>query len=78
MSNLDVQNINSKTGSSAISINNEGRFSVSSDFVLASGTTAQRPSFPAGGTIRFNSDFGYIEFYDGINSEWKGIGTSGE
>ena len=78
MSDLDVQNINSKTGNSAISISDSGCFSIAVDFVLASGTTAERPSSPAGGTIRFNSDLGYIEYYDDINAAWEGTGTSGE
>ena len=37
---------------------------------LPSGTTAQRPSSPEAGDIRYNTDEGYIEWYDPANNEW--------
>jgi hypothetical protein len=40
---------------------------------LPSGTTAQRPASPTAGMIRYNSDLGYPEIYDGTN--WKEWGT---
>lgn len=41
--------------------------------ILPVGTTAQRPSSPETGMIRFNSDLGYPELYDGVT--WKQWGT---
>jgi len=35
---------------------------------LPAGTTAQRPSSPVSGMLRFNTTLGYPEFYDG--SAW--------
>jgi hypothetical protein len=41
------------------------------------GTTAQRPTNPTAGMIRYNSDEGYIEAYDAYFSTWDPIGTKG-
>lgn len=40
---------------------------------LPSGTTAERPSSPNVGDLRFNTETGNTEFYDGTN--WAVIGT---
>lgn len=40
----------------------------SGDFKLPSGTTAQRPSNPQTGMLRFNTDAGVMEVYDG--TQW--------
>jgi hypothetical protein len=42
--------------------------------VLPSGTTAQRPSSPRGGMLRYNSSTGYNEYYYPSTSTWVGIG----
>lgn len=39
----------------------------------ATGTTAQRPGSPQTGMIRFNTDEGYIEIYNG--TAWVPWGT---
>jgi len=39
--------------------------------VLASGTTAQRPSVPAAGSIRYNSSISSVEAY--YSGAWNGI-----
>jgi hypothetical protein len=44
-------------------------------FQVGAGTTAQRPASPQAGMIRFNTDLGSYEGYDG--SEWSSIGGSG-
>ncbi|WDS61034.1 hypothetical protein SBM1_00167 [Synechococcus phage S-BM1] len=49
-------------------------------FSVPVGTTAQRPSAPIGGMLRYNTDLGELEFYDG--SGWEtfigvGGGTAG-
>ena len=41
-------------------------------FVIPVGTLAQRPSPAAQGTLRFNSDYGRLEYYDG--TEWDVVG----
>jgi len=38
---------------------------------LPAGTTAQRPTTPAVGMVRYNTDDGQFEFYDG--TEWKAL-----
>lgn len=40
---------------------------------IAVGTTAQRPGTPETGMIRYNSDLGYPEIYDGTT--WKQWGA---
>jgi hypothetical protein len=35
--------------------------------ILPSGTTAQRTVAPSTGRIRYNSELGYIEFYNGVS-----------
>jgi len=37
------------------------------------GTTAERPSNPVTGMIRYNKDQAYIEYYDGNREEWISI-----
>lgn len=64
--------ITSSTADSNISIdpNGTGTFVVvgTNGFVMPVGNTAQRPSPAATGTLRFNSDYSRIEYYDG--TEW--------
>lgn len=46
-------------------------------FSVPVGTTAQRPSSPVGGMLRYNTELGELEFYDG--SDWEtfiGVGSS--
>lgn len=38
-----------------------------SDIKLPQGTTAQRPSTPFAGMIRYNTDFLVVEYYNGSN-----------
>jgi hypothetical protein len=37
---------------------------------LPAGTTAQRPASPANGSVRFNTDFGFFEWYDSLSGLW--------
>lgn len=64
--------ITSSTADANISIdpNGTGTFVVvgTNGFVMPVGNTAQRPSPAATGTLRFNSDYSRIEYYDG--TEW--------
>ena len=42
-------------------------------FGLPAGTTAQRPTTPIGGMIRFNVTLGYVEFYNSNTSSWLAL-----
>lgn len=46
-------------------------FSTTSGAVMPVGNTAQRPSPVSAGTVRFNSDIGRMEIYDG--SQWQSV-----
>lgn len=76
--NLLVNNttITTSTANANISIdpNGTGTFYIvgTNGFVIPVGTVAQRPSPAAQGTLRFNSDYGRIEYYDG--TEWDVVG----
>jgi len=41
------------------------------DLTLPSGSTAQRPASPSSGMMRYNTDFGLLEYYDGTN--WRPV-----
>ena len=48
--------------------------SSTSALTLPTGTTAQRPASPAAGMIRYNTESGYLEFYDG--TDWFEVGAA--
>ena len=52
---------------SSAHLNIRGSFAIddSSGLKLPNGTTAERPTTPAAGMIRYNSDLGVVEGYDG-------------
>lgn len=56
-------------------LKNRRLLSGSSGVVLPTGSTAQRPDFPVFGLIRYNTDSGLIEFFDG--SIFQSLTTSG-
>lgn len=68
--------ITSSTANANINIqpNGTGVFQIisTSGFVIPVGNVAQRPSPVAQGTLRFNSDYGRLEYYDG--TEWDVVG----
>ena len=72
--NLVVNNttITSSTANANISIdpNGTGTFVIvgTYGFVIPVGNTAQRPTPASAGTLRFNSEYARIEYYDGV--EW--------
>jgi hypothetical protein len=47
----------------------------SSGVVLPTGSSANRPDFPAFGMIRYNTDSGLVEFFNG--SVWSSLSTGG-
>ena len=56
------------TGQGTIEINNTTALNISV------GTTAQRPTTPTTGDLRFNSSTGFVEIYDGAS--WDNVGGS--
>ena len=48
-----------------------GNVTATGAWTIPVGTTAQRPSSPATGMIRFNTTLGYAEFYNG--SSWGAL-----
>lgn len=47
----------------------------STGVVIPTGSAAQRPDYPVFGMIRYNTDTGYCEFYNG--TIWQSFGTGG-
>jgi hypothetical protein len=43
---------------------------------LPAGTTAQRPASPQAGAVRFNTEFGWIEWYDSVSALWLKMGET--
>lgn len=64
---IRVNTINSKSGSNII-INANVSLPANGIFVLPKGTTAERPTNPANGTIRYNTTNNWIEFNS--NNNW--------
>ena len=58
-----------------LTANNNGFVTIGNNtgFIVAVGTTADRPSNPVAGTLRWNSDTNLLEVYDG--NEWEALGT---
>lgn len=76
--NLTVNNttISTSTANANINIdpNGTGTFTIigTNGFVVPVGNVAQRPSPVSAGTLRFNSEYGRLEYYDG--TEWDVVG----
>jgi hypothetical protein len=75
MSNLGVDNIKGSDGISGPSITGNVVFSGTSHIVLPKGTTAQRPTGVAAGSLRFNTDTKLVEQYNGV--EWVTLNSYG-
>ena len=63
MSRLNVSNLFNENEDGAPVVSGISTFSSPYYFVPPSGSTAQRPSNPGEGTIRFNTDSGHLEYY---------------
>ena len=76
--NLTVNDttISTSTANANINIdpNGTGTFTIigTNGFVVPVGNVAQRPSPVSAGTLRFNSEYGRLEYYDG--TEWDVVG----
>ena len=67
MSRLNVGNLFNENEDGAPVVSGISTFSSPHYFVPPSGTTAQRPSNPGEGMIRFNTDSGHLEYYTGTH-----------
>lgn len=56
-------------------VNNRRIQSASTGVIIPTGSSAQRPDYPTFGMIRYNTDLGYCEFFNG--SIWQTFGTGG-
>ena len=65
MSRLNVSNLFNENEDGAPVVSGISTFSSPNYFVPPSGTTAERPSDPGEGMIRFNTDSGHLEYYTG-------------
>ena len=67
MSRLNVGNLFNENEDGAPVVSGISTFSSPNYFVPPSGSTAQRPSSPGEGMIRFNTDSGHLEYYTGTH-----------
>ena len=82
MSRLNVGNLFNENEDGAPVVSGISTFSSPNYFVPPSGSTAQRPSNPGEGMIRFNTDSGHLEYYSGelwvdviVNNKDLGVST---
>ena len=82
MSRLNVNNLFNENEDGAPVVSGISTFSSPHYFVPPSGSTAQRPSNPGEGMIRFNTDSGHLEYYSGqlwvdviVNNNNLGVST---
>jgi hypothetical protein len=74
MSRLNVSNLFNENEDGSANISGISTFSSPNYFVPPSGSTAQRPSSPGEGMIRFNTDSGHLEYYTGTH--WADVITN--
>ena len=67
MSRLNVGNLFNENEDGAPVVSGISTFSSPNYFIPPSGSTAQRPSNPGEGMIRFNTDSGHLEYYTGTH-----------
>ena len=82
MSRLNVGNLYNENEDGAPVVSGISTFSSPHYFVPPSGSTAERPSNPGEGMIRFNTDSGHLEYYSGqlwvdviVNNNNLGVST---
>ena len=74
MSRLNVGNLFNENEDGAPVVSGISTFSSPNYFIPPSGSTAQRPSNPGEGMIRFNTDSGHLEYYTGTH--WADVITN--
>ena len=70
MSQINVRNLSNENEDRAPDIVGVSTFSATSYFVPPKGTTAQRPTNPQGGDLRFNTDTASLEYFRGDTLNW--------
>ena len=73
-SRLNVSNLFNENEDGAPVVSGISTFSSPHYFVPPSGSTAQRPSNPSEGMLRFNTDSGHLEYYTGTH--WADVITN--
>ena len=73
MSQINVKNLSNENEDGAPKIESTPDFSATSYMVPPVGTTAQRPTNPQGGDLRFNTDIGSLEYFRGGIIGWEQI-----
>ena len=73
MSQINVRNLSNENDDGAPDIVGVSTFSATSYFVPPKGTTAQRPTNPQGGDLRFNTDTAALEYFRGDTINWTQI-----
>ena len=71
MSRLNINNLTNENEDGAPKISGISTFSSTHYFVPPSGSTAERPSHADPGMMRFNTDSGHLEYYNGV--EWTSV-----
>ena len=73
MSQINVRNLSNENEDGAPDIVGVSTFSATSYFVPPKGTTAQRPTNPQPGDLRFNTDSASLEYFKGDTINWTQI-----
>jgi len=73
MSQINVRNLSNENEDGAPDIVGVSTFSATSYFVPPKGTTAQRPTNPQPGDLRFNTDTASLEYFKGDTIGWTRI-----
>ena len=73
MSQINVKNLSNENEDGAPKIESTPDFSATSYMVPPVGTTAQRPTNPQGGDLRFNTDTASLEYFKGDTLGWAQI-----
>jgi len=67
--------IGTATPTSKLHVNGDVTITSTGALIIPRGTTAQRPTNPAAGMMRYNNTEGYIETYEAVLSTWIPIST---
>ena len=73
MSELNASNLRKEHGNEGPNLVGLTELTANSYFVPPSGDTAQRPTDPQAGTLRFNTDIGTLEYYKGKGLGWVSV-----
>ncbi len=73
MANLRVNTIKSRDGNNGPIFEGNLNFSSTAHIVLPKGTTAERPSSPSTGALRYNTDTSNVEYYNGTT--WVSVSS---